>query len=85
MINYEPLWKTMEEKGISTYRLIQKGIDSKTIYLLKRNANITLLTAEKLCNILDCQIGQIVRFDKDESKDGNGNGNDDTGNDKDLH
>ena len=40
MVDYSPLWKTMEKKGISQYYLIKKGgIDNKTIYNIKRNEN----------------------------------------------
>lgn len=63
MIDYSPLWKTMKEKGVSQYHLIKKGgIDSKTIYNLKRNENITVLTLEKLCNAINCMPNDVVRF-----------------------
>ena len=63
MISYEPLWKTMEEKGISTYALINKhGINPRTINNLKHNKSVTLFTVEKLCTILGCQAEGIVRF-----------------------
>lgn len=56
----------MEEKGISQYKLLKSGIDNKTLDTLKKNNNITLLTLEKLCDILDCTPNDIVRFTKDE-------------------
>lgn len=63
MISYEPLWKTMAEKGVSTYALInQHGISSRTINHLRHNKSITLYTMEKLCKILDCQAESIVLF-----------------------
>ncbi|MBP3661180.1 MAG: helix-turn-helix domain-containing protein [Oscillospiraceae bacterium] len=63
MISYEPLWKTMAEKGITTYTLINKhGINPRTIHNLKHNKSITMFTLEKLCIILDCQANEIVRF-----------------------
>ena len=64
MIDYTPLWKTMEQKGISQYRLLKSGIDNKTLDALKKGNNITLLTLEKLCLILDCTPNDIVRFQK---------------------
>lgn len=66
MIDYSPLWSTMKEKGISQYHLLQHGIDNKTLDSLKKNKNITLLTLEKLCRILDCTPNDIVLFHKDE-------------------
>ena len=63
MISYGPLWKTMEEKGVSTYALINKyGISARTINNLKHNKSITLYTMEKLCQILQCQAEGIVVF-----------------------
>lgn len=66
IIDFSPLWRTMEEKGISQYKLLKSGIDNKTLDTLKKNNNITLLTLEKLCDILDCTPNDIVRFTKDE-------------------
>lgn len=62
MISYKPLWETMASKQVTTYRLIQAGIDKRTIHNLKHNENITMLTAEKLCRIIDCEIQDIVEF-----------------------
>ena len=57
----------MEEKGVSTYVLINKyGISARTINNLKHNKSITLYTMEKLCQILQCQAEGIVEFLKDE-------------------
>lgn len=62
MIDYSPLWKTMEEKGISQYHLLKNGIDNKTLDSFKKNKNITMLTLEKLCRILKCTPNDVVRF-----------------------
>ena len=63
MVDYSPLWNIMKKKGISQYYLIKYGgIDSKTIYNIKRNENITLLTLERLCIALDCTPDDIISF-----------------------
>ena len=64
MVDYSPLWQTMEKKGISQYRLLKSGIDNKTLDSIKKGNNITLLTLEKLCTILECTPNDIVRFQK---------------------
>lgn len=65
MIDYSPLWKTMEKKNITQYFLMKKGnIDNKTIYNLKRNKGITMTTLEKLCEALECTPNDIVSFHK---------------------
>lgn len=68
MISYEPLWKTMKEKQVSQYKLLKSGVDNKTLDALKKGKNITLLTLEKLCSILDCTPNDIVEFIDIETK-----------------
>lgn len=62
MISYAPLWKTLENKGYSTYWLLKNGIDNKTLYNLKHNKNTTLLTVEKICRLLECHIDEVVEL-----------------------
>ena len=62
MISYAPLFAYLKEQNISTYQLLQQGIDNRTLHNLRHNKNITMLTAEKLCRILDCQLSDIVEF-----------------------
>ena len=65
MIDFRTLWKTMKLRGITQYKLLQSGIDNKTLDSLKKNKNITLLTLEKLCRILECTPNEIIRFTDD--------------------
>ncbi len=66
MIIYDKLWKTMEEKGISTYKLREEcGIDSKTVRRLKANDNIETKTLNKLCSVLGCKIEDIMEYIED--------------------
>mgnify|MGYP002510668318 FL=1 len=62
MIDYSPMWEYMRTHHISQYYLLKHDIDNKTIYNLKRNENITMLTLEKLCKAMDCEPNDIVRF-----------------------
>lgn len=62
MIDYSPLWDTMKKQNISQYDLINNGIDKRTLDQLRNNRNITALTIEKLCNILECTPSDILRF-----------------------
>ena len=66
IIDYSPLWETMRRQAVSQYRLLKNGIDNKTLDSLKKNGNITMLTLEKLCNILGCGPEEIVRFIREE-------------------
>ena len=62
MLDYAPLWETMHRKGFSQYRLLKAGIDNKTLDTLKKGNNITLLTLEKICAILECTPNEVVQF-----------------------
>lgn len=62
LIDYSPLWATMEQKNISQYMLLKSGIDNRTLDSLKKGKNITMLTLNKLCNILKCTPNDIVSF-----------------------
>lgn len=62
MIDYGPLWETMRKRQVTQYRLLQEGIDNKTLDSLKKNKNITMLTLEKLCGIIGCTPNDIVKF-----------------------
>lgn len=66
MISYRPLWKTMKEKGITTYTLIYKlGFSAYTVTNLRRNKSITMNTLEKLCSVLNCTPNDVVEFVED--------------------
>jgi len=66
MISYKPLWKTMKERGVTTYTLIYKlGFSAYTVTNLKRNKSITMHTLEKLCKVLNCTPNDIVDFTED--------------------
>ena len=67
MIVFEKLWKTMQQKGVSTYMLREKcGIDSKTVRRLQANDNIETKTLAKLCAVLNCKLEDIAEYVPDE-------------------
>ena len=62
--SYDPLWNTMKEKKVSTYKLINTYHFNKgTLYHLKRGDNVNIATLAALCQILECRIEDIVRID----------------------
>lgn len=67
MISYEPFYKTIKEKNISTYKLINSyGISRSLIDRLKHNKPISTVTLNDLCAILDCRVEDILLYLKDE-------------------
>ncbi len=62
MVDYSPMWDFMASHNISQYYLIKHGIDNKTIFNMKKNENITMVTLEKLCRAMNCTPNDIVKF-----------------------
>ena len=68
MITYDNLWKVMREKGISQYALITRfHISPGQLTRLKRNESVSTHTIEVFCKILQCEVGDIMRYIPDES------------------
>jgi len=66
MIVFDRLWKTMKEKGVSTYTLREEhDFHTDTIRNLRHNQNVMTNTLSKLCVILDCQLEDIAEYKKD--------------------
>ena len=66
MISYEPFYKTLKEKNMSTYKLINKyGISRSLLDRLKHNRPISTVTLNDLCNILHCQVEDVLVFTED--------------------
>ena len=57
----------MKNKNISQYQLLRMGIDNKTLNGLKHGKNITLLTLEKICLVLDCKPEEVFEFVKEDN------------------
>lgn len=63
MISFEPFYKTLQRKNISTYKLInQYGISRSLLDRLKHNKPISTVTLNDLCSILKCSVGDIIVF-----------------------
>ena len=63
MIVYDKLWKTMQLKGVSQYKLIRVyGISTGHLDRLRKNDNVSTYTLNSLCKILDCTLSDIVEY-----------------------
>jgi len=68
MITFDPLWETLRRKGISQYVLIKEyGVSTGTLDALRKNRTVTLNTVNDLCNILQCDITDILQYTPDET------------------
>ncbi len=63
MITYNPFWKTLSERNISTYALINKhGILPDTIQRLQSGKPITTSTLNTLCEVMSCKVDDILEY-----------------------
>lgn len=69
-ISYDKLFRLLEEKGITTYYLRQNKImGQQTYYNLKNSkGNLGTETLEKLCNLLNCQPGDLMEYVPDNNQ-----------------
>lgn len=66
MIVFNKLWQTMKQKDISQYKLINEyDISPSILTRLKRNESVSTNTIERLCNILECDIVDIMELEKE--------------------
>ena len=69
MISYEPFYRTLKDKGFSTYKLIQEyGISRSLLDRLKHNKPISTVTLNDLCTILHCRVEDVIIFTEDVNK-----------------
>lgn len=69
MISYEPFYKTLKEKNISTYKLINVyGVSRSLLDRLKHNKPISTVTINDLCSFLDCNVEDILIYINDNNK-----------------
>lgn len=62
MISYNPLFKTMKEKGITSYRLEKAGFSRATYYSIKQGNSVSTNTINQLCKLLHCSVPEIMEY-----------------------
>lgn len=67
MIVFDPIWKTMEKKNISQYKLIKEyKISTGQLDRLRKNKNVSTYTLSQLCRILGCRLEDIAEYREDD-------------------
>ncbi len=67
MIKYDRLFQTMKNKGITQYDLYTKyNVPKSLLDRLRKNKNIETVTINKLCNILKCNVEDIMEHIQDD-------------------
>ena len=71
-ISYNGLWKKLIDKSMNKKDLTtQLGISSATIAKMGKGEKVSLEVLQKICEYLECNIGDIMSFEKDEMKEEN--------------
>mgnify|MGYP005774707197 CR=1 FL=1 len=66
MISYEPLFRTMKNKGITSYRLQKMGFNRATYYSIKNGKSVSTNTIALLCKLLNCRVEEVMEYIDDE-------------------
>ena len=65
-VNYDKLWNLMIDKKINKTQVSEKaGITTNAMAKLGRNESVQVETLAKICNVLNCDIEDIVEIEKD--------------------
>lgn len=65
-ISYNGLWKILIDKNLQKKDLIEKiGISSTTIAKMGKGEKVSLDVIERLCLYFDCNIGDVISFEKE--------------------
>ncbi|MBQ0001163.1 MAG: helix-turn-helix transcriptional regulator [Clostridiales bacterium] len=65
MITYSPLWNTLKARSISQYKLVHHyEISSGQLYRLRTNQHISTYTLNRLCELLDCPVQDVLQYCK---------------------
>lgn len=64
--SYDKLWIILESKNMKKEDLRKiTGISSATIAKLGKNQNVNMESIGKICKVLNCDIGEIVSYKKE--------------------
>ncbi|MTI71056.1 MAG: helix-turn-helix transcriptional regulator [Firmicutes bacterium] len=62
-VRYNKLFKLLIDKEMTNAELAKKaGFSANIITRLKRNTYVSLESIEKICNVLNCGVDEILEF-----------------------
>ena len=69
-ISYDKTWALMKAKGLTTTRIRkEKIIGESTLQSMRKGKSVTLESLENLCEVLECQFGDLVEYVRDNGAD----------------
>ena len=67
MISYEPLFRTMKDRGVTSYRLQKMGFNRATYYSIKSGKSVSTNTVGLLCKLLNCRVEDVIEYIDEEA------------------
>lgn len=68
MIKYDKLWETMKKRNVTQYDLYTYyNVNRSQINRLRHNKNVEVNTIDRLCNILHCNVEDIMQHYEDDN------------------
>lgn len=68
-ISYNGLWKLLIDKNMYKKDLTEKlGISSAAIAKMGKGESVSMDVLQKICDYMDCNIGDIMSFEKTEKE-----------------
>lgn len=62
MISYTPLFKTMKDRKITSYRLEKMGFSRATYYSIQKGNSVSTNTINQLCKLLKCDVSDVMQY-----------------------
>ena len=64
--NYKKLWHILLDRNMKKKELAELAdVSTYTINKLNKNENVTVEVLEKICEVLDCSLDDIMEFEED--------------------
>ena len=66
-IKYDKLFRLLKERGVTTYQIRkEKIISESSLQKMREGKPISTATIERMCDLLDCQPGDIMEYIREE-------------------
>ena len=70
-ISYNRPWKRLIDQGLSKTDMMRRAnISTNVLARLSKGAPVSMDSMEKICNVLDCNIGDVMEFIPDDKNGG---------------
>ena len=67
MVCYKKLWKLLIDMDIKKDLCAKAGISPASLTKMGHNSHVTTVVLEKICVVLDCRIGDVIKIIPEEN------------------